>query len=491
MSNPSPNHGNPHGSWLTDIEKIQTEIARDLELTGLANEVSNHEKLTMPPVWTPPYEALAETSHESSLASLASFETSHEVPAEMAVKADEAEPYMSVRPAPSFYTETIKSKRQDSRFARTLLLLLLVCTIGMGSLGFGLGAAWVWGTGQTSTDIPEEPIVAYTPPAITSNRYSFEAGERAPGTLADMVELLESSVVSITTTFDDPESQVRAGTGTIFDETEDRILIVTGNYVVAPDASINVRISGSSPMPARFLDADHSAGLAVIAVYKTHLINAEVTSYTIAVFGNSSEMQVGDVVFALGNARNEGISVTRGIVSAGVQELRLENYTLTVLQTDAAINYGSSGGPLVNMNGEVIGINIDRATALFGSAAIEGIGYSIVSNVVLSVVEDLLNPERPALGIVGLTVTEPIALELGVHAMGVFVQIVNQGGAAYYGGIQPYDIITGFGGAPVFAMDELITAIRGRRIGDTVEVQVLRNGEEHLTLEVELKALIR
>ena len=456
MSNLDKPHGRQDTSWLTDIEKIQAEIARDLKMDDTEGHIGT---------------AVIETT---------STWVSPEAPPIGATP-----PYTQ----PSFYTETIKSTRRP--WVRTLIILFFVCTFGMASLGFGLGAAYVWGT--SNSDIIHHDDIAANDyaPTITSNRHTFDASGHQTGTVADMVASLEPAVVSITSRLDIEGASTVVGSGTIFAENEERIFIVTGRYIARPHTIIYVRIAGSQPLPARFDNEDAREGLSVISLSKAQLVEAGVYAYTIANFGDSAEMQVGDVVFAIGNARNEGISVTRGIVSAGAQELRLENYTLTVLQTDAAINYGSSGGPLVNINGEVIGINIDRATALFGSTAIEGIGYSIVSNVVLSVVEDLLNPYRPALGIVGLTVTENIALELGIHAMGVFVQIVNQGGAAYYAGIQPYDIITGFDGAPVFTMDELISAIRGRRIGDTVEVQLLRNGAEHVTLDVELRALIR
>ena len=448
-------HGRQDITWLTDIEKIQAEIARDLKM----DEPKGHITTTMEAA--PPW-----ISHEAQPPVAATHHTH-----------------------PSFYTETIKSTRRP--WGRTFIILFLVCTFGMASLGFGLGAAFVWGTSNNDNISHNEIAANNDTPTITSNRHTFDASGHQTGTVADMVASLEPAVVSITSRLDIEGATTVVGSGTVFAENEERIFIVTGSYIARPHSEIHVRIAGSQPLPARFDNEDLREGLAVISLSKAQLVEAGVYAYTIANFGDSSQMQVGDVVFAIGNARNEGISVTRGIVSAGVQELRLDNSNLTVLQTDAAINYGSSGGPLVNMNGEVIGINIDRATALFGSSAIEGIGYSIVSNVVLSVVEDLLNPYRPALGIVGLTVTEQIAMELGIHALGVFVQIVNQGGAAYHGGIQPYDIITGFGGSPIFAMDELITAIRSRRIGDTVEVQVLRNGVEHVTLEVELLPLIR
>jgi len=360
----------------------------------------------------------------------------------------------------------------------------------MGSLGFGIGAAYTWFTGQGNGLAPAEVNETGYAPTITSNRYIFEPGEIQTGTVADMVELLEPAVVSITTRFEGGARSPIAGSGTIFEENETRIFIATGYYIVPDNGIIHVRIADSRPLQARMVNRNRSTGLAVISVDKSQLVEAGVESYTIATFGDSSLMQVGDVVFAIGNARNEGISVTRGIISAGKQDLQFPDYTLTVLQTDAAINYGSSGGPLINLRGEVIGINIDRATVIFGTAAVEGIGYSIASNVVLPILQDIINPTTPGLGIMGLTVDEAIAEIFGIPPMGVLIRDVFSGGSADAANMLPGDIVTAFDGEPIFIMDELQAAIRSRQIGDVVEIRILRDGEI-LTLVVELKAFIR
>ena len=476
MSNPFSDEFKPKSdySWLTDIEKIQAEISRDLEraqstttMPEHANEYGWQEEAQVTDTWLTP-RTETPIAHSASLKS---------------------------EPTGGFYRETIKGTHQRNRsWVKTAAVILLVCTLGAGSLGFGLGSAYFWATEQvrgiTYVETGDNPNI----PTIFSNQYVFDSGSNLrAGTVADMVQMLEPAVVGITARFESPNRPSTAGSGTIFAENEDRIFIVTGDYVTRGASQILVRISGSQPLVARHVDGNPQSGLAVISLDKQQLLDAGIDSVVIAAFGDSDDMLVGDTVFAIGNARNEGNSVTRGIISAGKQELVFPGYTLTVLQTDAAINYGNSGGPLININGEIIGINIDRAGVQFGQAQVEGIGYSIASNVAVPILEGFIDPERPAIGIVGQTLSEDLVASrgLGIPAMGVFVHSVAPGGAAAIGGILPDDVITSFAGEPVFTMEELQQAIRRRRIGDVIEVWVLRGGSTPITLEIELLAFIQ
>jgi len=374
----------PDYPWLTDIEKIQAEITRDLER---AQSLS-----AMPESETNEY-----TLSEETDASNPWLIPRPEAPA---VISGTYANTLSPKPAAGFYRETIKGTHQRHRsWAKTVAVILLICTLGMGSLGFGLGSAFFWAREQTVGISSEQTGDNPNIPTITSNQYVFDTGSNLQaGTVADMVQMLEPAVVSVTSRFElnnraaMPGEGTISGSGTIFAENEDRIFIVTGDYVTRGAAQIFVRISGSQPLLARSVDGNMRTGLAVISLYKQQLLDAGIDSVVIAAFGNSDDMLVGDTVFAIGNARNEGNSVTRGIISAGKQEISFPGYTLTVLQTDAAINYGNSGGPLINTNGEIIGINIDRAGVQFGQAQVEGIGYSIASNVALPILMAFIDP---------------------------------------------------------------------------------------------------
>jgi putative serine protease PepD len=185
--------------------------------------------------------------------------------------------------------------------------------------------------------------------------------------------------------------------------------------------------------------------------------------------------------------------VTRGIISTEEQAVQVQSIStgrlldLRILQTDASINDGDSGGPLLNTRGEVIGIITFSATVMLfdDSALAEGIGHSISSNAVQPVLYDLANRLRPAIGIVGRDLSAARAEALGIPVIGADVDRVMAGGAADQAGIRAGDVITGFNDRPVLDMDQLRAEIAQLRPGDVVEVRILRDGEA-MILEVKL-----
>jgi S1-C subfamily serine protease len=194
----------------------------------------------------------------------------------------------------------------------------------------------------------------------------------------------------------------------------------------------------------------------------------------------------------------EGTSVTRGIISAAERQVLLPDRAtpLMVLQTDAAINYGSSGGPLINTRGEIVGINLNQATGLIvGSSRSEGMGYSISSNVAAPVLEEIVaNYRTPAIGIIGVSLADDErnrAAYWGIPPLGVLVIDVQPGRAAHRADIRPDDVITSFDGQPIFDMPQLQAAVRAREIGDIAELQILRGGSFALTVEVEIAIMYR
>jgi serine protease Do len=194
----------------------------------------------------------------------------------------------------------------------------------------------------------------------------------------------------------------------------------------------------------------------------------------------------------------EGTSVTRGIISASEREIYIPGRAepLKVLQTDAAINYGNSGGPLINTLGEIVGININQVTELIiGPTHAEGMGYSIASNIAAPILEEIVaNYRSPAIGIVGIALAdddEGMARQWGIPELGVRVVTVQEGRPADLAGIRENDVITAFDGQPIFDMQQLIAAIREKEIGDIVEVRILRGGSFAITVQLELAMMIR
>jgi len=478
-----------------DIDKIQEEISRDLENTKPFHETVDifhrpeESRTTDIPVYAS--EPLLEETHETPDI----FSTHNEW-----LKADIVdEQDLSDGVTGGFYRETIKNtreKRNLGKWFKKAVAVFLAVTIGMGSLGFGLGA----GFGYFNRPEAGQMLDTYdttTGVTLTSVGYTFEniVDETEVGTLADIVEFLKPSVVGITSHVEFGQfSDIRNGSGLIFAENDERIFIVTNYYVVQGGGNqFAISISGSEPLIGRPAGVDNTANVAVLSVEKAELIAAGIDTIVIATFGDSDQMRVGDTVLAIGNAMGYGNAVTRGVISSAEQTVILPTggHTLPLLQTDAAINYGNSGGPLINTRGEVIGINFDRASSLiFGMTNVEGMGFSISSNIIAPILDDLVNGRRPALGIRGQTITEENAARLGIPAIGVYVSEVMPGRAADRGGMMDADVITGFNGLHVFHWQDLVYAIRSSRIGEEVEVRVLRYGTTAITLHLVLDVMV-
>lgn len=476
---------------MSDIDKIQEDIARDL--SGYIND-KPPENETFADLFLVPQENLQE-------------------PAEAA---QPPEPIDT-----GFYRETIKSATPAPRksWARTAAILIFICTIGTGMLGFGMGSGWAFVRRYAENGAENADASANTPEGLTftGTTYIIEPSTPEVATISDVVELLAPAVVGITTHRGDisnnndifprgnemPPFAFRStsyGSGIIFSSADDRIFIATSLYVVRGGTRWDVSISGSEPIAARPVGHSFDNDLAVLYICKESLVNAGIDSIAFATFGDSDDMRLGDVVLAIGNAMGEGTSVTRGIISAAERQVYLPDrrYPISVMQTDAAINYGNSGGPLINTRGEIVGININRATDLItGSSLVEGMSYSIPASVAAPILEAIAaDYRRPAIGITGTSLSVindryGTADHWGIPALGVFVSTVPEGRAAYNAGIQPEDVITGFDGQPIFDMEQLQAALRTREIGDIVEIRLLRGGTLAITVELELGMLIR
>jgi serine protease Do len=396
-----------------------------------------------------------------------------------------------------FYRETIKAAPKKT-WTKAAIIVFFICTFGMSALGFGMGAGWAFfqneGDGVNAENSSREAT-------FTGTSYVFESTEPSVATLSDMVELIAPSVVGITTYRKDatfPANETSYGSGIIFADSTDRIFIATNLYVVRGGYRWDVTIGENEPVAAYPVGLNHNYDLAVAYVYKEDLVAAGINSIVHATFGNSDEMRIGDVVLAIGNAMGEGTAVTRGIISAAERAVSLPDRStpLTMLQTDAAINYGNSGGPLVNTRGEIVGININQATWLIiGSSQVEGMGYSISSNIAAPILDEIIaNYRMPAIGIMGVSLNEDMqnrAEKWGIPEFGVLVLSVQEGRPADLAGILPDDVITSFDGQPIFDMEQLQNAIRAKEIGDTVEIRILRNGTRPLIVYAELAVMMR
>lgn len=309
--------------------------------------------------------------------------------------------------------------------------------------------------------------------------------------VTDVVEEVMPSVVSINNYYTESgdfygqtysEEAQASGSGIIVGENDTELLVVTNYHVVADANTLEVQFIDGETVEAQIKGTDSDVDLAIIAIPLDSLLDSTKESIAIAQLGDSDSLKVGEPAIAIGNALGYGQSVTTGVISAVNRELTVEDVTNTLIQTDAAINPGNSGGALLNVKGEVIGINSNK----IGGDVIEGMGYAIPISEAIPIIEDLMTREtkvkvaeenRGYLGISGVDVTADVSEVYGIPE-GISVQKVYEGTAAANAGLMKGDIITEFDGTTVRSMEELVTMLEYYAQGDTVKVVIMQLGDD-------------
>ena len=332
--------------------------------------------------------------------------------------------------------------------------------------------------------------------SIVFLNFSFFANaESVPESFADLAERLMPSVVNISTTqtvvtnvnpfpfefppgspfedmfkeFGTPQKRKASalGSGFIIDA---KGIVITNNHVIKGAEDIIVRVDGDKEYKAKVLGSDPLSDVAVLKIESKE-------KFTPVKFGNSDKARIGDWVIAIGNPFGLGGTVTSGIISARNRDIGLSRYE-DFIQTDASINIGNSGGPLFDMNGDVIGIN----TAILGQSGSIGIGFAIPSNSAKKVIDQLIEfgeTKRGWLGVRIQIVTKEIAdVEKLDKPRGALVASVAKNSPSDKAGIKAGDIILEFNGVLINKMNELPKIVAQTNVGETVEVKVWRNEKE-------------
>ncbi|MCM1308627.1 MAG: trypsin-like peptidase domain-containing protein [Butyrivibrio sp.] len=302
--------------------------------------------------------------------------------------------------------------------------------------------------------------------------------------VSDIVEEVISSVVAINGTYTESvnngffgsqtyQSTV-SGSGIIIGHNDEELLIVTNAHVIDGVEDLAVTFYDGNEAPVDVKGYKNNPDLAVLAMKLSDVPSG--TKYSVATFGDSSKVRVGEAAIAVGNSMGYGISVTTGCISALDKSILVENVEYdNLIQTDAAINPGNSGGALFNAQGEVIGINSAKMT----NTKVEGMGYAISISSVKDIIEELsiMEPrvqlsedERGYLGIKGVTITEGISQTYNRPA-GVEIRSVTKGSAADKAGLVQYDIIISFNGETVQTINELVEKLSYYAIGEEVVVE--------------------
>lgn len=278
-----------------------------------------------------------------------------------------------------------------------------------------------------------------------------------------------------------------SGSGIIVGKNDDELLIATNYHVVEDADTLSVAFADGNAVEASVKGFDEERDLAVVSVALDDIKDDTMDAISVAKIGSSDDLKVGEQVVAIGNALGYGQSVTTGIVSAKNRRMDSENSTVTdgsddssdgvnLIQTDAAINPGNSGGALLNMEGEVVGIN----SAKLASTEVEGMGYAIAISDVTDILQNLMNEtsrdklddsEHGVLGIKGASVSSEAVQMYGIPA-GVFVSKVTEGGAADKAGLKSNSVITEFNGKTVSSINQLIEYLSYYEPGEEVELTV-------------------
>lgn len=323
--------------------------------------------------------------------------------------------------------------------------------------------------------------------------------------VSEVVENVMPSVVSIvdqlesTTRVFDPysyffggggsgssEQYAEAGSGVIIGVNDNELLIVTNDHVVDNETSSSyytvsskgllVTFINGEEAPAVIKGTDSNSDLAVISVKMSDLSSETKDAIRIAVLGSSEDAKIGSGVIVIGNAGGYGQSVTSGIISAKEREVTIDNVTRKLIQTDAAVNPGNSGGGMFNANGELIGINSAKTV----STDIEGMGFAIPISSVRSIIENLMNREPVAegeegyLGINGESIPSNYITYYNYPA-GVSITRIIEGSPAEQAGLQIYDIINKINGISITSMSDLKKTINSYKAGTTVTLTVYRS----------------
>ena len=268
------------------------------------------------------------------------------------------------------------------------------------------------------------------------------------------------------------------GSGIIIGMTDKELLVVTNNHVVEGADGLKVQFVNEGTAEAEIKGTDANMDLAVIAVSLSNLDQDTRNAIIIATLGDSDKLKIGEQAIAIGNALGYGQSVTTGIISAKDREISDETITGTFIQTDAAINPGNSGGALVNINGDVIGINSSK----IGGDIVEGMGFAIPISKAIPIIEDLMSMETKSkvaedqqgvIGISGASVTSSVASAYNMP-VGVYVAQIFENSGAANSELQEGDIITAINGQTVTSMEDLQNQLQYYSAGTEVTLTVQR-----------------
>ncbi|MEG3073434.1 MAG: trypsin-like peptidase domain-containing protein [Ruthenibacterium sp.] len=374
-------------------------------------------------------------------------------------------PIMPMQPAP---------KKHPGRGKRVIAAVLLVALCGGVSVGGGYLGTVLASQKNVQTTTQSAALPATPPPSVASATGSLSVADVAAIAGPSVVEVATESVT--TNNFFGQFVQSGAGSGVIISEDG---YIVTNSHVVSGAEKIKVTLHDKTEYDAAVIGSDAKTDIALLKV--------EAKGLTPATIGNSENLSVGEFTLAVGNPLGRlGGTVTDGIISALNRDITIDSQTMNLMQTNAAVSPGNSGGGLFNARGELIGI----VNAKSGGDGTEGLGFAIPINTAMNVVNELKTngyvTGRPVMGITVIAIDDlQTAMQYGVSNTGVYVQSVSENSPAEKAGIEVGDLFISVDGAAISTKADVTGMLSNHKVGDVVEVQMMRE-RQVLTLRVTL-----
>lgn len=399
--------------------------------------------------------------------------------------------------------KTKKKKSSGSTFKKFAMCICLAVVFGLvaGGVFIGVSAAGINVLGLNAAkedpeiEIPKVESVApageNSAEANTAEVSATSTGELTVAQVAErcmpaMVAITNKSITEVPNYFGFGSQNYEStfsGSGIIVDQNDQELLIATNNHVISGATTLTVCFVDETLVEATIKGSDAENDLAIISVKLSDIPSETLSAIKVIQIGDSDELAVGDQVVAIGNALGYGQSVSSGWVSAMNREVVIDNITLSLIQTDAAINPGNSGGALLNMKGELIGINESK----YSDTSVEGMGYAIPVSTATPILSELMSKETrykvdeqdaSYIGITCKDISSDFAEMYGVPT-GVYVDSVEENGPAAQAGIKKGDIITNFDGTKLSSYTDLVAQLEYYAAGEIVEMTISRadNGE--------------
>ena len=416
------------------------------------------------------------------------------------------------------YEEPAKKPKKEHKFIKKLGRVVAIAVVfglvsGVVFQGTSHLTAKVLGDDREVTEAEKDESATSTAKQLHS---SDQIGSTAVSTattvndVADIVENVMPAIVQVTnmsiteyrTWFGQSFEQESesAGSGIIMSSDDDYLYIASNNHVVEGAQTLMITFVDGSAVEGQIQGTNTEKDLAVVRVALSDISDDTMNKIKVATIGDSTGVRVGESSVVIGNALGYGQSVTTGVISALEREVTFQNtdgstMTNKLIQTEAAVNPGNSGGALLNMNGEVIGI----VSAKYSDTDVEGMGYAIPISEAKPIIEDFINNKTSAddkssaseelsdayLGIAGVDIDQMTAYQYNMPT-GVYVARVESGTGAEAAGLAKGDVITGFDGKDIYTMAEIQEALKGHAVGDTVTIKVAKSSNNYALMDVQI-----